>query len=133
MPIRPMFLNILLNCMYSGYDPNPSNLNHEISFGRGRRSRILAYHDHQSSKCAEFVQTPLEGKVDQNDWCNNGNRHVRLPLHEPLSRQRSFCSPSRSSLTTASTTGSLSTACRHIFGFLDQVDNGNLHTRRVSA
>src|SRR5437762_14187288 len=26
IPIRPMFLNMLLNCMYSGYDPNPSKL-----------------------------------------------------------------------------------------------------------
>src|SRR5271163_1747479 len=119
MPMRPMFLNILLNCMYSGYDPNPSNLNHEISSGSGHRSRILAYHDHQSSKCAEFVHTLLEGKAGQNGWCNNGNRHVRLLLHERLSKLRSFCSPSHSSPTTASTTGSLSTACRHIFGLLD--------------
>lgn len=26
MPTRPMFLNMLLNCMYSGYEPKPSNL-----------------------------------------------------------------------------------------------------------
>jgi len=28
MPIRPIFLNMLENCMYSGKDPNPSNLYH---------------------------------------------------------------------------------------------------------
>jgi hypothetical protein len=37
MPMRPMFLNMLLNCMYSGYEPKPSNLG-SVSWVRKMRA-----------------------------------------------------------------------------------------------
>ena len=41
----------------------------------------LTYHDHQSAKYGESVQTPLANMVDRNDWNNNGSMHATRPLH----------------------------------------------------